>query len=359
MTTTDYSDLRALAGTAFVPRVAKDRVLVKKDFASDQEVRWCPGCGDYAILAAFQTFVPELGIAPENMVVISGIGCSSRFPYYMDTYGMHAIHGRAPSIATGVATSRPDLSVWVMTGDGDALAIGGNHVIHAMRRNVNLNIVMFNNEIYGLTKGQYSPTSPVGTVSKSSPFGSLDHPFNPVRLALGADCTFVARTLASDRAHLTEILRRAALHRGTAFVEVLQNCVIFNDGAYDGLKDDPNGPHILRMEEGQPLVAGERAIVRDPHVGLTVVPTYAVEKDKIVKHDPHQPNPGIAFALASIEGADEQDLVPIGIFREVVRSTYDDDVREQIRTFTEAGGGDATDADLEGLFAGKNSWTVE
>jgi len=358
VTTTDYSDLTELTGTAFVPRVHTDRVLSRKEFSTDQEVRWCPGCGDYAILAAFQQFIPELGIAPENIVVVSGIGCSSRFPYYVDSYGMHSIHGRAPAIATGIATSRPDLSVWIMTGDGDALAIGGNHVIHALRRNVNLNIVMFNNEIYGLTKGQYSPTSPVGTVSKSTPFGSVDHPFNPIRLALGSDATFVARTLASDRQHLTEVLRRAALHRGASFVEVMQNCVIFNDGAFDKLKESHDGPHILRMEEGKPLIAGDRCIIRHPNIGLTVVPTGAVDPATILTHDPHHENPGIAFALASIEGADSHDLVPIGIFRDVSRPAYDDDVREQLRTYVDAAGGEPTDADIASMLAGKNTWTV-
>jgi len=356
--TTDYSDLTELAGTAFVPRVHSDRVLTKREFVSDQEVRWCPGCGDYAILAAFQQFVPELGIAPENMVVVSGIGCSSRFPYYVDSYGMHAIHGRAPSLATGIATSRPDLSVWIMTGDGDALAIGGNHLIHALRRNVNLNIVMFNNEIYGLTKGQYSPTSPAGLVTKSTPFGSVDHPFNPIRLALGSDATFVARTIASDRQHLTATLRQAALHRGASFVEVLQNCVIFNDGAFDGLKDTTDGARILRMEAGQPLIAGERCVVRDPLHGLTVVPTSAVDESKILKHDPKAHNPGIAFALASIEGADNRDFLPIGVFREIVRPAYDDEVREQIRTYVDAAGGLPTDQDIASLLAGRNTWTV-
>lgn len=358
MTTTEYNDLTELSGTAFVPRVHTERVLTKKEFSSSSEVRWCPGCGDYAILAAFQQFVPELGIAPENIVVVSGIGCSSRFPYYVDSYGMHAIHGRAPAVATGIATARADLSVWIMTGDGDALAIGGNHVIHAMRRNVNMNIVMFNNEIYGLTKGQYSPTSPVGTVSKSSPFGSVDHPFNPVRLALGSDATFVARTVASDRQHLTATLRRAALHRGTSFVEVLQNCVIFNDGAFDGLKADADGPHILRMEEGQQLIAGDRCVVRDPVRGLTVAPTGSTDPSKIIVHDPTHENPGVAFALASIEGADEHDLVPIGIFREVARPAFDDDVREQLRTYVDAGGGLPTDLDMASLLAGRNTWTV-
>src|SRR5688572_9170494 len=206
--------------------------LTREDFVSDQEVRWCPGCGDYAIMAAVQGVMPELGIAREKMVWVSGIGCSSRFPYYMNTYGIHGIHGRAPAIATGVATARPDLSVWVVTGDGDGLSIGGNHLIHALRRNVNLKILMFNNQIYGLTKGQYSPTSEAGKVTKSTPFGSLEHPFNPLSVALGAEATFVARTMDVERKHLPEILQRAAAHRGSAFVEIYQNCNIFNDGAF-------------------------------------------------------------------------------------------------------------------------------
>ena len=212
-------------------------VTTKKDWASDQEVRWCPGCGDYGILQAVQQLMPELGVAPENTVFISGIGCSSRFPYYMNTYGMHSIHGRAPAIATGVAVARPDLDVWVITGDGDGLSIGGNHLIHALRRNVDMTILLFNNRIYGLTKGQYSPTSEVGKVTKSTPMGSLDHPFNPVSLAIGADATFVGRAMDSDRKGLTDVLRQAAEHKGTSLVEIYQNCNIFNDGAFELLKD--------------------------------------------------------------------------------------------------------------------------
>src|SRR5438874_9549536 len=210
--------------------------LSRKDFQSDQEVRWCPGCGDYSILTAVQLLLPELDVKPENLVFVSGIGCAARFPYYMNVYGLHGIHGRAPAIATGIALTRPDLDVWVITGDGDALSIGGNHLIHSLRRNVNFTMLLFNNQIYGLTKGQYSPTSEVGKLTKSTPFGSVDHPFNPVSLALGAEATFVARTIDSDRKHLTAVLRAAAEHRGTAFVEILQNCNIFNDGAFDVLK---------------------------------------------------------------------------------------------------------------------------
>ena len=228
----DGTSYRGLAG---VPLSLEP--LNRKDFTSDQEVRWCPGCGDYAVLAAFQGFMPELGIKRENTVIVSGIGCSSRFPYYVDTYGMHSIHGRATAIATGVATSREDLAVFVITGDGDALSIGGNHLIHLLRRNVNLTILLFNNRIYGLTKGQYSPTSEIGKITKSTPMGSLDNPFNPISLALGAEATFVARTIDSDRKHLTSVLRAAAAHRGSSLVEIYQNCPIFNDGAFDAIKD--------------------------------------------------------------------------------------------------------------------------
>ena len=247
-----------------------DEAQNRKEYTSDQEVRWCPGCGDYAVLAAVQGFLPTLGLRRENIVFVSGIGCSSRFPYYLDTYGMHSIHGRAPAIATGIATAREDLSVWVVTGDGDALSIGGNHLIHAMRRNVNMTILLFNNRIYGLTKGQYSPTSEVGKVTKSTPMGSLDHPFNPVSLALGAEATFVARTVDSDRKHLTEVLSAAAAHRGTALVEIFQNCPIFNDGAFDaikGAKDSSAADAIipLRARRAGHLRSTRRG--RQPHQG--------------------------------------------------------------------------------------------
>src|SRR6201747_1300799 len=234
-----------------------DEKQTRKDFTSDVDVRWCPGCGDYAILATVQGFLPEVGVKRENIVFISGIGCSSRFPYYVETFGMHSIHGRAPAIATGLAPSRPDLNVWVITGDGDALSIGGNHLIHALRRNVNLTILLFNNQIYGLTKGQYSPTSQPGKVTKSTPIGSVDTPFNPVSLALGAEATFVARTLDSDRKHLTEVLRAAAQHRASALVEIYQNCPIFNDGAFDAIKNpDPKADAIIPLVQGEPIRFG-------------------------------------------------------------------------------------------------------
>src|ERR1700735_1597242 len=240
------------ASLTLVPVAAEPQKA--KDFKSDQEVRWCPGCGDYAILAAFQSFLPELGIPRENLVIISGIGCSSRLPYYVDSYGMHSIHGRAPAIATGVAASRPDLSVWVITGDGDALSIGGNHLIHALRRNINIKILLFNNRIYGLTKGQYSPTSEQGKVTKSSPVGSLDTPFNPLSLALGAEASFVARALDSARQHPHGVLRAAADHRGAAFVEIYQNCPIFNDDAFLPLTEaGEREQRLIRLEHGEPI----------------------------------------------------------------------------------------------------------
>ena len=245
-------------GLKGVPTLAEgEDKLTGKDYTSDQEVRWCPGCGDYAVLKAVQSFLPDLGLRRENIVFVSGIGCSSRFPYYLETYGMHSIHGRAPAIATGIATAREDLSVWVVTGDGDALSIGGNHLIHAMRRNVNMKILLFNNRIYGLTKGQYSPTSEPGKVTKSTPAGSVDHPFNPVSLALGAESTFVARTIDSDRKHLTSVLSAAAAHRGTALVEIYQNCPIFNDGAFDAIKSpDTKADAIIPLVQGEPIRFG-------------------------------------------------------------------------------------------------------
>jgi 2-oxoglutarate/2-oxoacid ferredoxin oxidoreductase subunit beta len=344
-----------LAGVPALPLGAPAQT--KKDFTSDQEVRWCPGCGDYAILAAVQGFLPELGLRRENIVFISGIGCSSRFPYYLDTYGMHSIHGRAPAIATGLATTRPDLAVFVVTGDGDALSIGGNHLIHAMRRNVNLTILLFNNQIYGLTKGQYSPTSHVGLVSKSTPFGSVDHPFNPVSLALGADATFVARTMDSDRRHLTEVLRAATSHRGTSLVEIYQNCPIFNDGVFDVLKDrDQAEARIVRLVHGEEVTAGDQVVVHRGD-GVAVVPRQEADPASVVVHDAHAPEPSLAFALSRL---DDPTLahVPMGIFRDVDRPTYDDLVRSQVQDTVATAGGPATDDDLAALLAGRDSWTV-
>ena len=350
------------SGTAGVPRLPAGTSLTKKDFTSDQEVRWCPGCGDYAILAAVQGLLPELGLRRENIVFVSGIGCSSRFPYYLDTYGMHSIHGRAPAIATGLATSREDLSVWVITGDGDALSIGGNHLIHAMRRNVNLTILLFNNKIYGLTKGQYSPTSDVGAVTKSTPAGSVDAPFNPVSLAVGAEATFVARTMDSDRKHLTEVLRQAAAHRGTALVEIYQNCPIFNDGAFQLLKDrDEAEARIAHLRAGEPVRVGEDHVVaRDDQGRMVVLPEAEADPARVVVHDPSEADPSTAFALSRLDDPTMQH-VPMGIFRQVQRPTYDDLVREQVREAVAAGGHADQDPDevLADLLRGRDSWTVD
>jgi 2-oxoglutarate ferredoxin oxidoreductase subunit beta len=334
-----------------------------KDFKTDQEVRWCPGCGDYAILAAVQSFMPTLGLARENVVFVSGIGCSSRFPYYMDTFGMHSIHGRAPAIATGLAASRPDLSVWVVTGDGDALSIGGNHLIHALRRNVNLKILLFNNRIYGLTKGQYSPTSELGKITKSTPLGSLDSPFNPVSLALGAEASFVARSIDSDRKHLTSVLQAAAEHRGTALVEIYQNCNIFNDHAFEPLKDpETRDDFTIRLEHGQPIrwgTEGQHGVVRDRDQALKVVDVAAAGLDQLVVHDAHAEDPSHAFDLSRLA---ELSLArtPIGVFRAVDRPVYDDLMREQLDASRAAQGGrPAGEDDLAGLLAGSDTWTVE
>ncbi len=334
----------------------KQTTLKGKDFKTDQEVRWCPGCGDYVILNAVQSFLPSLGIAREDMVIISGIGCSSRFPYYMNTYGMHSIHGRAPAIATGLAASRPDLSVWVVTGDGDALSIGGNHLIHTLRRNVNLTILLFNNRIYGLTKGQYSPTSEIGKVTKSTPMGSLDHPFNPVSLALGADATFVGRAMDSDRKGLTDVLRQAAEHQGTALVEIYQNCNIFNDGAFDLLKDPTTGRQwTIPLVHGERLVFGPEGascVVADGFGGLRIAGTDEVDEADIVVHDAHRADPAYAFALSRLS---TQDLryTPMGVFRSVAKPTYEAMMADQL---TEAAATGA--ADLDALLLGNDHWTV-
>src|SRR6202046_1608822 len=284
---------RRPAALTLVP--VADEKLTTKDFKSDQEVRWCPGCGDYAILAAFQSFLPELGIPRENLVIISGIGCSSRLPYYVDSYGMHSIHGRAPAIATGVAASRPDLSVWVITGDGDALSIGGNHLIHALRRNINIKILLFNNRIYGLTKGQYSPTSEQGKVTKSSPVGSLDTPFNPLSLALGAEASFVARTIDSDRKHRQGVLRAAADHRGAAFVEIYQNCPIFNDDAFLPLTAaGEREQRLIRLEHGQPVrfgPEGSKGLRFSRYGSLEAADVAGTDPDSLLTHDAHAADP--------------------------------------------------------------------
>jgi 2-oxoglutarate ferredoxin oxidoreductase subunit beta len=297
--------------------------LTKTDFQSDQETRWCPGCGDYAVLSAVQQFMPELGIPPHKIVFITGIGCAGRFAYYMDTYGMHGIHGRAPSLATGLASTRDDLSIWVVTGDGDALSIGGNHLIHALRRNVPIRILLFNNQIYGLTKGQASPTSELGKVTKSTPFGVSDHPFNPVALALGAEATFVARTIDRDRHHVTDTLRAAAQHRGAALIEIYQNCPVFNDGAFGALTEKGvKDQNQIRLERGKSIrfgPDGERGVARGPDGALRIVDVAEVGEDALVVHDPA--DPGLAYALARLAD-DPSGPTPIGIFREVERPVY-------------------------------------
>ncbi|MET7357578.1 2-oxoacid:ferredoxin oxidoreductase subunit beta [Streptomyces sp. NPDC005562] len=342
---------------SLVPKAEAQQSM--KDFKSDQEVRWCPGCGDYAVLAAVQGFMPELGLAKENIVFVSGIGCSSRFPYYMNTYGMHSIHGRAPAIATGLASSRRDLSVWVVTGDGDALSIGGNHLIHALRRNVNLKILLFNNRIYGLTKGQYSPTSEVGKITKSTPMGSLDAPFNPVSLAIGAEASFVARTVDSDRKHLTSVLRAAAEHPGTALVEIYQNCNIFNDGAFEVLKDKQQAEEaVIRLEHGQPIrfgTEGSKGVVRDALTGdLKVVAVTPENEADILVHDAHSTSPTTAFALSRLADPDTLHHTPIGVLRDVERPVYDTLMADQLDSAIERDG----KGDLGALLAGKDTWTV-
>ena len=323
--------------------------LTAKDYKTDQEVRWCPGCGDYAILAALQGFMPELEIPKERIVFVSGIGCAARFPYYMETYGMHSIHGRAPAIATGLSASRPDLFVWVVTGDGDALSIGGNHLIHALRRNVNIQILLFNNEIYGLTKGQYSPTSPRGTVTKSTPMGSLDWPFNPISLAIGAEATFVARAIDTDRGQLTEVLRAAAAHKGSAFVEIFQNCNIFNDKAFDFVREDKE--NRIYLQHGEPVrfgASGERG-VRLRGDGSAEV--FDGDGDALV-WDAHHPEASPAFALSRLT-RDKVGATPIGVFRDVERPVYDELMTEQLETAREQ-----KEGDLAGLIGGGDTWTI-
>lgn len=356
-------------GTALVPTLAEGETQTAKDFSSDQEVRWCPGCGDYAVLKAVQSFLPDLGLRRENIVFVSGIGCSSRFPYYLDTFGMHSIHGRAPSIATGIATAREDLSVWVVTGDGDALSIGGNHLIHALRRNVNMTILLFNNRIYGLTKGQYSPTSEVGKVTKSTPVGSVDHPFNPVSLALGAEASFVARTIDSDRKHLTAVLAAAAAHRGTSFVEIYQNCPIFNDGAFDAIKDRDNSHALIPLTHGQPITfgvqdeatgLGDKALVRGAGGAVEVADTASVATEAIIVHDAQNPDPSTAFAISRLTDAGYLNRSPIGIFRQVERPTYDDQARAQVAVASEAVAAKGTPEErLTALINAGDTWTID
>jgi len=331
-----------------------DKPLLKaKDFRTDQEVRWCPGCGDYAILAAMQSFMPELGIEREKTVFVSGIGCAARFPYYMNTYGMHSIHGRAPAIATGLAASRPDLSVWVVTGDGDALSIGGNHLIHALRRNVNVKILLFNNKIYGLTKGQYSPTSELGKVTKSTPMGSLDFPFNPLSLAIGAEATFVARSIDTDKAGTTSVLRAAAEHKGTAFVEIFQNCPIFNDDAWDFVRDDKEGVNRIVLKHGEPIrwgPNGEKGLRQRADGAIEVCEGGGPD---VLVHDESSESAALAFALSRVT-QDTHGGTPVGVFRDIVRPVYDDLMSEQLVTATEKRGV----GDLAALLHSGETWTI-
>ena len=328
--------------------------LTRKDFVSDQEVRWCPGCGDYAILASVQKIMPELGVPRENVVFISGIGCSSRFPYYMNTYGFHTIHGRAPAIATGLKVTRPELDVWVVTGDGDGLSIGGNHMIHVLRRNVDLNILLFNNRIYGLTKGQYSPTSEFGKVTKSTPYGSVDYPFNPLTLALGAQASFVARSLDVEQKHLQEVLKRGHDHRGASFIEILQNCNIYNDGVWNDLTDkETKADRQLVLEHGKPLIFGKE---RNRGIRLSGLKLEEVklgeggvtESDLLV-HDETN------LALAFIVGQMQPPMpVPVGVFYANTRPTYDGAVNEQLAQASAKLG----PADLNALLRRGDTWKV-
>ena len=330
-------------------------LTTKKDWTSDQEVRWCPGCGDYSILTAMQLLMPEIDRRREDTVFVSGIGCAARFPYYMNTYGMHSIHGRSPAIATGLAMSRPDLDVWVVGGDGDMLSIGGNHLIHALRRNVNLTILLFNNQIYGLTKGQYSPTSEVGKVTKSTPMGSIDHPFNPISLALGAEATFVARTHDMDRGHMQEMFRRAHAHKGAALVEVYQNCNVFNDGAFSALtKKDVRDDMLIDLRHGEPVrfgANGERGVIITDD-GAEIVDVADVGEDAIHVHD-EDAERGVAFALSRL-AKDRESATPIGVFRAIERQEYGETVSGQLAAAQEANG----PGDLDKLLHSLPTWDV-
>ncbi len=335
----------------------------RKDFVSAQDVRWCPGCGDYSILANLQRVMPELGVPRENFVFVSGIGCSSRFPYYMNTYGFHTIHGRAPSFATGIKASRPELSVWVVTGDGDGLSIGGNHLLHTIRRNLNLQILLFNNRVYGLTKGQYSPTSRLGMQTKATPQGSIDHPVDPISFALGAGATFVARTIDVDARHLQQTLRRAHEHPGTAFVEILQNCPVYNDDEWVDVEDRKTRVEAaLVLEDGHPLVYGPKAERKGIRIERGIPSIISLEDDDseaqviakdVAVHDESHESPAYAFALASLQRPVMP--IPIGVFRAVERATYEEMLEAQIEDATERRG----PGDLRALLHSGETWTVE
>jgi len=345
------------AGPAAPPPAGAGPIpLTRKDFASDQEVRWCPGCGDYSILAQTQKVMPDFGYPKENIVFISGIGCSGRLPYYMNTYGFHTIHGRAPTLATGLKAVRPDLMVWVITGDGDALSIGGNHVLHSMRRNVDMKLVMFNNRIYGLTKGQASPTSELGKRTKSSPAGTIETPISPLTLALAAEASFVARSVDTFTEHLQQILEKAGFHRGSAFIEVLQNCNIFNDGAFREFTDkEVRDDRILYLEHGRPMTFGrnrDRGLrLRGLH--LEVVGLGGdIGEDELLVHDESAADPWLAFMLSRISYPDYP--VPVGVLRNVPRPTHDERLSEQISTAVAQSG----EGDLQDLLSGGDTWVV-
>ena len=332
-------------------------VLTAQDFASDQDVRWCPGCGDYSVLAQMKKVLPTLGVPREKTVFVSGIGCSSRFPYYMNTFGIHSIHGRAPAVATGVKAARPDLSVWVITGDGDALSIGGNHLMHAIRRNLDLNIVLFNNRIYGLTKGQYSPTSPLGQVTKSSPMGVIDNPLHPLSIAIGCEATFVARSIDTNIKHLSMVLKRAAEHRGTSFVEVYQNCPVFNDEAFAYATDrEQKFDHVVELEHGKPLIFGKN---KDKGIRLNGMEPEIVElgkgiaEDDLLFHNEKLPEPSLAYLLTRMRNPDFPE--PIGVFRNVDRPRYEELMTGQIEEAQRKNG----PGDLQKLFSSGDTWVVE
>ncbi len=331
-------------------------VLTSQDFTSDQDIRWCPGCGDYSILAQMKKVLPTLGVAPENTVFISGIGCSSRFPYYVNTYGIHSIHGRAPAVATGLKCARPDLSVWVITGDGDGLSIGGNHLMHAIRRNLDINIVLFNNQIYGLTKGQYSPTSPLGKVTKSTPSGSVDNPIHPLSVAIGCEATFVARSIDVHVKHLAATLKRAAEHRGTSFVEVYQNCNVFNDGAFEWATGrDTKADTTIEIEHGKPLIFGKN---RDKGIRLNGMQLEVVElgkgiqEDDLLFHDEKLTEPSLAYLLSRMRHPEFPE--PIGVFRCVDRPRYEERMTAQIEEAKAKRSGN-----LEALFNSGDTWVVD
>jgi 2-oxoglutarate/2-oxoacid ferredoxin oxidoreductase subunit beta len=335
----------------------------RKDFSSDQEVRWCPGCGDYSILAQVQRIMPEIctqmDLKKENIIFISGVGCSSRFPYYMNNFGFHTIHGRAPTIASGLKISRPELQVWVVTGDGDALSIGGNHFIHSLRRNIDIKILLFNNQIYGLTKGQYSPTSQLGKVTKSSPLGSLDRPLNPVSLALASEATFIARAIATEGTQMREVLLQAAQHKGSALIEIFQNCNVFNDGTFDDFAAKKNQKdHTVYLQHGKPVIFGndnEKGIcIRSGHGSLEpyVVNVADVDASEILVHDEQSPNPALSHLLAQMELPEFP--VPLGIFRAIKHPSYSELMEQQIESARQSKGA----GDLKKHMHSGETWTV-